>query len=286
MNRFGGTLRSTIYDSIRQNRISKTHKRSVSFTRIHSNNAPNQNPPFPSDDDCSYGEIKFEKRSFGNWRTIDWKGIANDFNYSQSEIRGSAIADIDQLIPTASPDCSSPIEKCIIRDRIVYIKRDDLIHLTDSNVSGNKARKMLALNEIPVEDFPDSIVSYGGPQSNAMLALAAIVNSKNVQKEDANQIPDEEMSTDSSSVSNDVIGEKGKGKKRFLYYTKKLPRYLRKQPNGNLLRSLSLGMELVELSHEKYQHLFGGYDGGSPSPPPELEPPCPGNSVWVRLIVI
>ena len=278
MNRCGGSLRTRIYNSMRRNGLSDTYKgRSLSFTRI--SNAINQN----SDHDDAQDEFTFEKRSFGKWRTIDWKDKADDFNYDQCDMNGS-IADIGQLIPTASPDCSSPVEKCIIRDRIVYIKRDDLIHLKDSNVSGNKARKMLALNEIAVADFPDTIVSYGGPQSNAMLALSAIVNSKNIKKEHEKANIDKGTNTDPSFPSEG--GTEKEGKKRFVYYTKKLPRYLRKQPSGNLLRSLSLGMELVELSHEKYQHLFGGYDGGSPSPPPELEPPCPGNSLWVRVIVI
>ena len=59
-------------------------------------------------------------------------------------------------------------------------------------------------------------------------------------------------------------------KMRFIYYTKKLPRYLRKQPNGNLLRALSLGMELQELSRAQYQDFFGN---GAPSPPYSLLPP-------------
>jgi len=41
-------------------------------------------------------------------------------------------------------------------------------------------------------------------------------------------------------------------RKRFVYYTKKLPRFLRKSPSGNLFRATSLGTEMVELSHEEY----------------------------------
>ena len=67
----------------------------------------------------------------------------------------------------------------------------------------------------------------------------------------------------------------GKKKRiRFVYYTKKLPRWLRNQPSGNLLRATSLGMELVELSPARYTQLFGGESGGSSEPPQGLEPPA------------
>jgi hypothetical protein len=73
---------------------------------------------------------------------------------------------------------------------------------------------------------------------------------------------------------------------RFIYYTKKLPRYLRKQPNGNLLRALSLGMELVELSPTDYGKMFSTDQGGSPLYPPiSISPPIPGPSLWVSLLL-
>ena len=70
-------------------------------------------------------------------------------------------------------------------------------------------------------------------------------------------------------------------KKQFIYYTKTMPRYLRKYPNGNLLRSLALGMEIRTLSHGEYSRLFGGLHGGSAMAPADLEPPLPGRSLWV-----
>ena len=109
-----------------------------------------------------------------------------------------------------------------------------------------------------MKEFPECIVSYGGPQSNAMLALAAVVQFQN--------------------SNNNAIGKK---KKRLVYYTKKLPRFLRSQPNGNLFRALLLGMELVEVSAQDYNDLFGGDFGGSPEPPQNLPPPVPGNSIWI-----
>ena len=46
--------------------------------------------------------------------------------------------------------------------------------------------------------------------------------------------------------------------RRFVYFTKNLPRFLRKQPSGNLFRAQILGMELIELSNNEYNDLFGG----------------------------
>lgn len=152
----------------------------------------------------------------------------------------------------ASPP--SPVDQVWIRDRPVYIKRDDQLRLPGSQLSGNKARKMLTL--ACMQDFPECIVSYGGPQSNAMLALAAVVHFQNEKR---------------------FAGKK----KRFVYYTKTLPRFLRSQPNGNLFRALSLGMELVQVSAQDYNDLFGGDFGGSPEPPKNLPPPVPGKSIWI-----
>lgn len=77
-------------------------------------------------------------------------------------------------------------------------------------VCGNKARKFLGLeNALVRRDF----VSYGGSQSNAMLALAALAASRRVN---------------------------------FTYHTKPIPRWLRSRPVGNLGCALSLGMQLIE----------------------------------------
>lgn len=232
--------------------------------------------------------------------------------------------DSDAKLRYPSP---SSVERLLIRDRLVYVKRDDALHLPGSNVSGNKARKFLALNEVPAGEFPDVVVSYGGPQSNAMLALAAIVSSKNAEllakgggeendrrppsqedgEEEAREddifwqldVSDEE--TDgrkngygggkkkeasrggglSSSLPTEASPEEEKEKKRFVYYTKTMPRYLRKNPNGNLLRAMALGAEIRTLSHDEYERLFGGLHGGSAMAPADLDPPVPGRSLWM-----
>jgi len=233
------------------------------------------------------GEIGFSWESFdkkGAWRTVDWNKVnIGDYTHADDNY---IISQIDQLCTKIQPDKPSPVELCLVRDRMVYIKRDDLLRLPDSGVSGNKARKMLALNYLPIEDFPDVVVSYGGVQSNAMLAIAAIVNAKNIEassSSSSSSMEDNGSITNDNKKVEDFVRDQAKikRKKRFVYYAKKLPRYLRNQPSGNILRALSLGMEIVEVSNDEYKELFGGDSGGASAPPPGLVPPIPGNSVWI-----
>jgi 1-aminocyclopropane-1-carboxylate deaminase len=188
------------------------------------------------------------------WMTIDWR-----CNTGAAEDPGGASA-------------PSPVETILIRDRLIHVKRDDQLRLAGSQLSGNKARKMLSLALLADENFPECIVSYGGPQSNAMLALAAIVNFRNQQQGSVETV--DSRSSDSAYGANEPTT--GQKRFRFVYYTKKLPRFLRNQPSGNLFRAKSLGMELVELSHREYDRLFGGDYGGSLNPPSSLLPPVPG----------
>jgi 1-aminocyclopropane-1-carboxylate deaminase len=235
------------------------------------------------------------------WVRIDF----GDLNGEMQQVTHSAdafkMANSEDLIPIFSPDKPSPIEAIFVRDRLVYLKRDDLLRLKGSNVSGNKARKMFALNQIPAKNFPDCIVSYGGPQSNAMVALAAIVHSKNVELDDETKeyIPDVEGATienfltrsdivdDEIHQHNDSIHDhmashiQVRQQKRFVYYTKKLPRFLRANQNGNLFRAKLLGMELIELSNKEYEAFFGSESGGKAEAPIGLHPPIPNKSLWI-----
>jgi len=281
------------------------------------------------------------------WMDVNWEsiGIGTTTGTLMPSIneKDNDIASIDSLHPVTSPDHPSPVEMVVVRDRIVYVKRDDLLHLRGSRASGNKARKFLPLNEMKVVPdknggegqmlFPDVVVSYGGPQSNAMVAIAAIVHSKNEELKEIMGIRrtdddedslldivqrgldelDPETDFEEEDTGNDLLsmdeaafilelddekdqqqGSTGSSfsqyssftghrykKKRFVYYTKKIPRYLRKQPNGNLLRAMSLGMEIVELSNVRYAELFGGDYGGSPIAPKEIKAPIPGRSLWI-----
>ncbi|CAN0216993.1 unnamed protein product, partial [Ectocarpus sp. 13 AM-2016] len=59
----------------------------------------------------------------------------------------------------------SPVEEFAIRGRRVLVKRDDKMRLAESGLSGNKARKLYALNKTPAASFPEVVASHGGPQA-------------------------------------------------------------------------------------------------------------------------
>ncbi len=109
------------------------------------------------------------------------------------------------------PDFSkSIVEKISFRGKEFFLKRDDLIH---ESYSGNKARKFFSYFAMDLSKW-DTIVSYGGNQSNAMYSLSAFAKLKN---------------------------------KKFLYYTRPLPWYLKKNPVGNFRYALENNMEIVEI---------------------------------------
>lgn len=219
------------------------------------------------------------------WRKVSFEDVEiPKQSYTPSDFRTMEKVD---LRPVASPLKPSPVEIVSVRGKQVYIKRDDLLRLERSNASGNKARKMLALNQIPAAEFPKCVVSYGGSQSNAMLALAAVVQSKNAEAT-ATVNPD---GNDDNSYDEDVPEEESERlrnivrEKRFVYYTKKLPRFLKKNPSGNYFRAKALGMEVIEVSNDEYNHLFGGDSGGKSDAPADLPIPVSGDSVWVSPVI-
>lgn len=110
----------------------------------------------------------------------------------------------------------SPISKLTLDGRDFFIKRDDMI---DPYLSGNKYRKLYTLLQTPKNTYT-KVISYGGIQSNAMLALAAICKHKEWQ---------------------------------FTYYTKKISPIVKAQEYGNYYEALSLGMEVVELQYDMYK---------------------------------
>mmetsp|Transcript_5255 Transcript_5255/g.7591 ORF Transcript_5255/g.7591 Transcript_5255/m.7591 type:complete len:518 (-) Transcript_5255:72-1625(-) len=176
--------------------------------------------------------------------------------------------------PMSSPGKASPVELRHIRGEQVYFKRDDLLRLPGSGISGNKARKMLALNQIPAEEFPECVASYGGPQSNAMLAIAAIVHSKNLEL-------DLLMSKNETTMKSNSESLPLHAPRRFIYYVKKLPRFLKKNPSGNFFRAKMLGMELVELTNSVYHDYFRRDYGAEDNAPNGLEAPVPYDSAWI-----
>ncbi len=97
-----------------------------------------------------------------------------------------------------------------------YVKRDDLI---DPFLSGNKYRKLYALTQITPADI-DTVISYGGNQSNAMYSIAALCHQQGW---------------------------------KFEYITKTIPGYLRDKLTGNLKNALAFGMQLHEVSAKEYE---------------------------------
>jgi len=110
----------------------------------------------------------------------------------------------------------SSLSKIILEEREFLVKRDDLI---DPYLAGNKYRKLYTLLNTPSEKY-STIISYGGTQSNAMLAIAAMCKQKNW---------------------------------KFIYYTKPLSERQKKQMDGNYANALSLGMQHEEITDELYR---------------------------------
>ncbi len=111
---------------------------------------------------------------------------------------------------------NSPISEIEMEGRTFYVKRDDLI---DPFLAGNKYRKLYTLLQTSPKKY-NTIISYGGTQSNAMLAIAAMCNKKGWE---------------------------------FIYYTKPLAKVLKELNDGNYFHALSLGMKHIELEHKHYK---------------------------------
>ena len=109
----------------------------------------------------------------------------------------------------------SRVSKHVFAGRPFFIKRDDenCIKGVQDSVSGNKSRKLLYLSRKKL--FPSLIASYGGPQSNSMLAIAKV-----------------------ASISS--------GQSKFFYFLKPLPKFLKNAPTGNLKAALNLGMQVKD----------------------------------------
>jgi 1-aminocyclopropane-1-carboxylate deaminase/D-cysteine desulfhydrase-like pyridoxal-dependent ACC family enzyme len=111
---------------------------------------------------------------------------------------------------------NSPISTISLDGREFLVKRDDLV---DPYLAGNKYRKLYTLLHTPNTVY-HTIISYGGTQSNAMLAIAAMCQKKGW---------------------------------KFLYYSKKMSQTQKTAPSGNYALALSLGMQHIEIEHELYK---------------------------------
>jgi len=110
----------------------------------------------------------------------------------------------------------SPISKVTLEGREFLLKRDDLI---DPYLAGNKYRKLYTLLNTPSTTY-QKIISYGGTQSNAMLAIAALCKQKGWQ---------------------------------FEYFTKPISNTQKNQEFGNFYIAKTLGMSHREIDSYLYR---------------------------------
>jgi 1-aminocyclopropane-1-carboxylate deaminase/D-cysteine desulfhydrase-like pyridoxal-dependent ACC family enzyme len=105
---------------------------------------------------------------------------------------------------------SSPITPFFFNSTFYHIKRDDLL----TPFEGNKARKFYYFlkNEFP---YIKRVISFGSNQSNAMASLSELCKLK---------------------------------KWEFIYYTNHIPKILKQNPQGNYLRALKNGANIIETS--------------------------------------
>ena len=111
---------------------------------------------------------------------------------------------------------NSPISQFEYKNRTFFVKRDDLL---DKNFNGNKARKLACYLEHDFQEI-DTIISYGGNQSNLMYSLSCLAKLKNWQ---------------------------------FIYYTRSLSKTVKNNKYSNLELSIKNGMQLIELGNEYSQ---------------------------------
>ncbi|RVU84822.1 pyridoxal-phosphate dependent enzyme [Leucothrix sargassi] len=100
---------------------------------------------------------------------------------------------------------NSIIDRFTFEGQEYLVKRDDLI----TPLNGNKARKLYGLLHRLESKKYTRVVSHGGTQSNAMLAIAQLCQLLSIE---------------------------------FHYTTRPAPKWLRQSPNGNLKAALACGM--------------------------------------------
>lgn len=118
---------------------------------------------------------------------------------------------------------NSPVTSFDINGKTIYIKHDELLH---PDLSGNKARKLAYFIE---QDLPhiDTLVSYGGVQSNLMFSLSALAKLKNWQ---------------------------------FIYHSYPPAKTALQQTTGNLAKALANGMQLVTTQQDLRQTVYNTYN--------------------------
>lgn len=122
--------------------------------------------------------------------------------------------------PWPLPSIPTPISPLEFRGRTVFVKRDDQLNF--AGISGSKLRKFYSLFRDPAFHQATHLISYGGAQSNAMLALAQLCQFH---------------------------------EKPFVYITRPISPRLSKAP-GNFRDALAVGMSHVQVSLDDYRTTF------------------------------
>ncbi|MEA3521970.1 MAG: pyridoxal-phosphate dependent enzyme [Campylobacterota bacterium] len=128
---------------------------------------------------------------------------------------------MQKLLSLNNISLPSPVTKLSLRGREFYIKRDELLH---HELSGNKFRKLYQLIQTPSSKY-SKIISYGGTQSNAMLAIAYLAHEKGWQ---------------------------------FDYYSKPIALHVKSNPQGNYKKAREFGMNIIEIAHGDYEKTVSG----------------------------
>ena len=127
----------------------------------------------------------------------------------------------------------TPLQEINLFGRNIYIKRDDLATLPVSEglISGNKVRKLRSIFNVisATSQPPTTIVSYGGSQSNAMRAIALLVQG---------------------------VNREFKKTHTFTYCTRKIPAHLKQTPSGNLLTAIQAGTKVRTLQYTSEVHFI------------------------------
>lgn len=123
-------------------------------------------------------------------------------------------------LPWPLPTEPTPLTPISFRGHTVFIKRDDQLEF--AGISGSKLRKFYSLFNDSAFGEADHLVSYGGAQSNAMLALAKLCHFH---------------------------------RKPFLYITRPISPRLSKTP-GNFRDALSANMFHIQVNLDDYRSTF------------------------------
>lgn len=117
------------------------------------------------------------------------------------------------------PEEPTPITPISFRGRTWYVKRDDKLNFM--GITGSKLRKLHELCFSNLDEY-DSIVSYGGAMSNAMLAVSRLCHYR---------------------------------QKQFIYITRQIPKHL-SFADGNFRQALDLNMIHIEIGNNLFRSTF------------------------------